>query len=320
MLAKSKCFFSPIQDGDVDPFVLLATGILSQEKRLQAIEQRLNEMSSTSAQATAPEERNSALVKLQQSLDVRKTLPIPTRMTYLEEDVQDNRVHTDQQLQSIYDLARDAGRREAEDILELHHELSASVDQLEGYVNVTFMKVEHDIDAIKKELRYNWKWFNHVSIGLYQTIDYINHVEYHLEDRIYQLEEEMKAVTRTLDMTMATPTTIPTVAPTTQTSTTAPTSTSATTPTSTSATTPTSTTATSTTEETGDEFPTGPSVGGVGDTGGRRAGRIMSEAKKVLQAWINSEVPGSEEVAEVESDSQPSSLQELLDELNKYNM
>ena len=293
----------------MDPILLLATGLLSQEKRLQAIEQRLNIQSTNSAQPTS----ELARARVQQTLEERKMLPMGTRVTYLEEDVEENRVHTDFQLQAVYDLARDAQRRETEDITMIQEELSDNVAQLEREINSTFRRVESDIDALKVRVNDNTGGINanlhryfRLTDGLYRTIEYVRHVEYTLEDRIYILEEQMKEVMKYLERKEehgTTGTTRPTEQ---EQSTTSPTE-----------------------VEQGNEFPTEPSVGDVGNTEGRKAAKVMSDAEKALQEWMNSEKPVTktptkqEENAEVQSaagKNQRVSLMELLRELNNYNM
>ena len=238
-------------------------------------------------------------------------MPIETRMTYLEEDVEDNRKTTDHKLQVVHDMAADAQRQESEDVLELHKMISDSVARLESDINVTFARIEGDLDLVKAgveenkaDINTNLNWFFHLNTGLHRTINYVRHIEYTLEDRIYVLEEQMKEVLKFLRDEERMGTEVPTQ------SSTEPSESSM-----------------------GPGIPTEPSVGGVGETGGGRAARIMNEAKNALQEWMDSTQPSRktaavEEYAEVESakvesktgKSQSETLRELLYELNNYNM
>ena len=310
---------SNTDDKAADPILLLATGLLSQEKRLQAVEQRLNEMSSRSTSAAATGSELGA--KTQQSLEERQSFPLPTRMTYLEEDVEGNRQNTEHQLQTVHDIAKNNQLRESEDVVKLHRELTDYVGRLEMEINTTFARIENDInslkgmvDANKVELKLNEDWYYHLNTGLFTTIDFVRHVEYLLDDRVYKLEQQMEKIMKLLREGNRMATESPTE-PTTGTTTTEPT---------TGTTEPTTETSTSSAGP-----PTEPSVGGVGETGGGRVAKIMGDAEKALQEWIDSDPPSrkatsnAEEGAAVEGEtarSRSSSLRELLYELNNYNM
>ena len=270
------------------------------------MEQRLNEMSIQGA-ALSTTRSEVVRARLQQSLEERQQLPIETRMTYLEEDVEDNGKNTDHKLQVVHDMATDGRRQESEDVLELHKMISDSVTRLESEINVTFARIEGDLDLVKAgveenkaDINTNLHWYFHLNTGLHRTIDYVRYIEYTLEDRIYALEEQMKEVDDEERMGTEVPTQ----------SSTEPSEPSM-----------------------GPGIPTEPSMGGVGETGGGRAARIMNEAKKALQEWMDSTQPSRktaavEENAEVESarvesktgKSQSETLRELLYELNNYNM
>lgn len=258
-------------------------------------------MTSTSTQGAAPSATGSEVgrARLQQSLEVRQQLPIDTRMTYLEEDVEDERHHTNARLNALRDQTVDNQRRESEDILKLHEELSENVTELERDINASFTRIENTLEVEvqnnRVEIEKNRELYYNLNNGLYRTINFVRHVEYILEDRIYMLEEQMKKVTEDL-LSLKRMSTEATTDP--------------------------------TESSTSTGIPTEPGVGGVGDTGGNKAARIMSEARTALQEWMDSrksttEMAAAQESSEAESKtgrSQSKILEELLYELNNYNM
>lgn len=265
-------------------------------------------MTSTSTQGAAPSATGSEVgrARLQQSLEARQQLPIDTRMTYLEEDVEDERHHTNARLKALRDQTEDNQRQESEDILKLHEELSENVTELERDISASFTRIENTLEVEvqnnKEEIEKNREFYYNLNNGLYRTIDFVRHVEYLLEDRIYMLEEQMKKVTEDLLSLKRMSTDTPTQT--------------------------TQATTDSTESSTSTGIPTEPGVGGVGDTGGNKAARIMSEARTALQEWMDSrksttEMAAAQESSEAESKtgrSQSKTLEELLYELNNYNM
>jgi phage host-nuclease inhibitor protein Gam len=306
-------FALPIASKDkIDPMLLIATGLLNQEKRLQAIEQKLSDTSSTSTQAEEPTgvglarimaKAENALARNQQSLEERQTLPMDTRMTYLEEDVEDNRHSTEHRLHAVYDLAREAQRVESEDMRVMHNELANYVAALERELNSSIGQIKNEIstlegrvDANAEGVESNLQFYYRLNNGLHATVAFIRYVEYSLSDRVYDLEtqvgeilETLKALQRTVENNNG--------------------------------------------GGDGSETQPGPSTGEVGDTGAGGGGKakVMSDAEKRMQEWIDAnptrdDAPGREEVAKTESAAASdrsggaSLIQDLLSELNKYNM
>lgn len=174
-------------DKDVDPLILIATGILSQEKRLQALEQRI-----------LPS-REPAVGRMQEQ--DRENLDMLTRIRYLEEDVVDNRLHTDHKLQVVQDQLKELQRKESEDIRQLHKELETDVVLLEDEVNSTFSDTENDIDSVEHRLEIvksgvnnNEGQYHHLRNGFFALIDYVKAVDLDLDDRLHKIEQDLQKI------------------------------------------------------------------------------------------------------------------------------
>lgn len=275
---------------------MLATGILKQDQRLTAMEQRLNQLSSTAEETGKG--REPVIARNQETLVDRQNLSMETRMTHLEEDVEDNRKHTNEQLNVVRALGDDALRRESEDIATLHQQLRNNVDNLEREINATFTRLEGEMSSLKDQVAQNTRniatnteWYNRLNDGLHGTIDFVYSIEYDLDGRVYILEEQMKEVLRAMRGGTTQPTSGATL----------------------------------------------PGVGETGGGGGgTRRARIMSDAEKRLKEWLNSADPSgkkstktastatvtsaSEETAKSEKTIAASpELRKLMYELN-YNM
>ena len=147
------------------------------------------------AQLRARERAHTGRVQGNEDLD------LDTRVKYLEEDLEDNRIFTNHKLQSLHDRLADLQRRESEMFQELHGELSEDVDVLEDEINSTFTRVENEndevngrVDVVSRETRNNMRLYYHANDGLHRAINYIRHVEFTLEDQIYYLEQNMTEV------------------------------------------------------------------------------------------------------------------------------
>lgn len=269
-------------DKDIDALTLIATGLLNQEKRLQAVEQRLLDLSSTQAAARPQQHFN---------LQDRDHLDIPTRMKYLEEDVEHNRVEADTKLALVRDQLKELQRKETEDIRKVHVELEEDVNLLEKEVNTTFSNAEKDIDTVdgrvdkvKSGVDNNENSYFHLRTGFYALIDFVNSIDYHYEDRVYVIEEQVKEIMKELLAIQR--------------------------------------------RHEQEDNAANPNVGPVGETGGVQTYpvRVMSKAEKALHDWIEEDKTqyGSDPSppsAVVESASPiPATFEELLYELKNYNM
>lgn len=181
-------------DHDVDPLILIATGLLSQEKRLQALEQRLP--------STKP---GAAEARLQDGEVVTRLNKLEQDVKYLRQDVEDNRLHTDHKLLVVQDRLKDLQRKESEDIRKLHKELETDVTLLEDEVNSTFSDTELDIntldnqvDTVKSGVYNNENHYYHLRDGFFKLIDYVKAVDFAHEDVLYQIEEELKKIMKDL--------------------------------------------------------------------------------------------------------------------------
>jgi chromosome segregation ATPase len=274
----------------VDPLTLIATGLLNQEKRLQAVEQKLLGVSSApstydwgTAQTTDLGRTEGGRMQQQQVLN-REELDMETRVTYLEEDVADHRHSTDHKLQVVYDQAKELQRKESEDIRELHGELAGDVDILEKEINSSFQETEKDInavdkhvDSVDKKVNYNTKSYNFLHGGFYEIIEYIREVQHELKNSIHDLDTELQEVKKQV----------------------------------------------SDLQENKE-----PSVGPVGNTGGIQSSHTgtVSSAEKALREWMKQDPANRDDssiaarVESAETKLTQTSLEELMHELNKYNM
>lgn len=131
----------------------------------------------------------------------RAQLDIPTRLRYLEEDVVDNRLHTDHKLQVVQDQLKELQRKESEDIRKLHKELETDVVLLEDEVNSTFSDTEHDIDTVEHRVdtvqsgvNNNENQYRHLRNGFFALINYVKAVDFDLEDRLYVIEQDLQKI------------------------------------------------------------------------------------------------------------------------------
>ena len=283
-----------VAPGDaVDPLTLLATGLLNQEKRLQAVEQKLQHLSSGptndwgTAQMTDVGRPNWGKT---QAVQNREDKDIPTRVKYLEEDMVDHRHSTDHKLQVVYDQARELQRRESKDIRELHDELVADVNILEKDINTTFQITESDIDTVdsrvdmvEKEVGFNTDEALYLRNLLFKTIEYINKLHYETLGFVYDLDIEVQDIKKQLSDLQQ--------------------------------------------RKEGDEVSQKPIVGPVGHTGGIQSHHTtVSNAEKALREMMKQDPAAlrhSFSTAREESAAPKpiqSSLEELMNELNKYNM
>ena len=313
---------------------LIATGLLNQEMRLQAVEKKLQEMSSTAheptsqgfsyfGRMTASDTRGPAFAPTNEvgraqvrdrermwetgrAQDVHEGLNTDTRLKYLEQDVKDNYHETGVKLKVVEDRSIENLRVESRDIRELHSELNTSVHMLKVDIKSSFDKVESDIemtnmriDIIEKETELNTERYYSLNNGIYYAIDFIMEIDYYLEERVYMLEKKMDLVLESLEKI--------------------------------------------TELLKGEEDkepqpgepkgPEEPEVVPIGTTGGVQSSsrKTMDDAEKALQEWMERDKAlrakqahqreQSVEVEDAESpDPMPSALERLMHELNNYNM
>lgn len=167
------------QSTDSDVLTLVATGLLSQEKRLQAVEQQVANLQATGTAA-----------RLQ-----NKDLSLETRVNYLEEDLNDFEFHSEEQLKIVKTHLQNMFALELEEIRKLHHELDSDVNILEN-------KLDNNInttDKIHTSVDTNTKHYQQLKSNLIALAYEARDDNGRIEDDISSLKDELKDVSNRVE-------------------------------------------------------------------------------------------------------------------------
>ena len=167
---------------------LMATGVLRQEVRLQAMERKLENLAPVLG-GVQTSQRHAALSQ-------RSELPLKTRVTYLEEDLSNFMVKAIYDMTYVKDHLVELQRRESEDIISMHKELEDDVVDLDGKLNSSRARAHHEVgdlnrtlDKVEDEVGTNTNHYHTLRDWTYQVLHHLWMVEGKLSDEIYELNK-----------------------------------------------------------------------------------------------------------------------------------
>ena len=177
---------------------LMATGVLNQEVRLQAMERKLESL--------APVSERVQTSGRYATLSQRSQLSLKTRVTYLEEDLSDFMVKARHDITYVKDHLFELQRKESEDIRGMHKELVEDVVDLDGKLNSTRSHTHHEVgdlnrtlDKVEDEVGTNANHYHTLRDWTHQVLHHLWKVEGKLSDEIHELNKTIENVLKRID-------------------------------------------------------------------------------------------------------------------------